>query len=208
MNDSPPPTDQKLSANDSPFVGDLSSEDKFPDVGVTQSGDQPQPQSSQVDDDYHSLDIGSLKLKRLIGSVIIGTLVIVGLPIVGGVCWLVGPNPWMVALATVSVLLAAILVGWWYPGAEYQNASWRLNDDGLEIRRGVWWRHRIIIPHARMQHSDIEQGPLQRMYSLATLVVNTAGTKHASVQLDGLQFEVAERLRAELTSGRRSETRS
>lgn len=104
-----------------------------------------------------------------------------------------------VAIALVGVLV--FLVGWVYPKAAYQHASWRVNADGLEIRRGVWWRHRIIVPHSRIQHSDIDQGPLQRVFSLATLVINTAGTQDASIQLSGLTFETAERLRDELMNG-------
>jgi membrane protein YdbS with pleckstrin-like domain len=98
--------------------------------------------------------------------------------------------------------LLVFAAGWIYPKMAYQRASWRINADGLEIRRGVWWRHRIVVPHSRMQHSDIEQGPLQRFFALATLVINTAGTQDASVNLDGLKFETAERLRDELVNGK------
>ena len=54
-----------------------------------------------------------------------------------------------------------------------------------------------------MQHTDVSQGPLERRFGLATLVVHTAGTAHASVELPGLQHAVAIEVRDFLvTAGR------
>jgi membrane protein YdbS with pleckstrin-like domain len=77
-----------------------------------------------------------------------------------------------------------------------------LSPQGLEIRRGVWWRHQIVVSKSRIQHSDIEQGPLQRSHGIGTLVVHTAGTKNSSVQIDGLALETATQLRDALVSKR------
>ncbi len=68
----------------------------------------------------------------------------------------------------------------------------------MEIRRGVWWRHRIAIPVARVQHVDVSQGPIQRMFDLATLTIHTAGTKNASIDLSGLDHGSALHLRDRL----------
>ncbi|WP_047813507.1 PH domain-containing protein [Rhodopirellula islandica] len=154
---------------------------------------------------FQSLPIEALRLDRFVGGIFIAIVVVV--------CLIGMVFPLFVAEATLEVLgwaaagclllLGAVVYGgWFYPQAAHQCASWRINEHGLEIRRGVWWRHRIVIPHSRMQHSDIEQGPLQRMYSLATLVIHTAGTKDSSIQLENLNFETAEQLRDALTSGR------
>ncbi len=80
----------------------------------------------------------------------------------------------------------------------YRTTRWRLNDSGLEIQRGVWWKHRIAIPTTRVQHVDVSQGPLQRVFRLGTLTVHTAGTKNASIELAGLEHEQAILLRDEL----------
>ena len=84
------------------------------------------------------------------------------------------------------------------PGLRYRHTFWRLNEDGLEIRRGVLWRHQISVPRARVQHADVSQGPLQRQYGIARLTVHTAGTQNASVALDGLTHSVAIDLRNQL----------
>jgi membrane protein YdbS with pleckstrin-like domain len=66
---------------------------------------------------------------------------------------------------------------------------------GLEIRRGVIWRRVINLPLSRVQHTDVQQGPVQRRYGVASLVVHTAGTAAASVTLAGLSYETALRIR-------------
>ena len=73
-----------------------------------------------------------------------------------------------------------------------------VDDAGLEIARGVYWRTVTNIPKSRIQHTDVSQGPLERRYGLGTLVVYTAGTHHSEVKLPGLEFTIAQRIRAHL----------
>jgi membrane protein YdbS with pleckstrin-like domain len=49
-----------------------------------------------------------------------------------------------------------------------------------------------------VQHTDVSQGPLERRFGLGTLVIYTAGTAHSRVNLEGLDHEVARRIRAHL----------
>ena len=51
-----------------------------------------------------------------------------------------------------------------------------------------------------MQHIDLNRGPLDRRFGLATLKVYTAGTKLASVSVDGLPEARAAQLRDALVS--------
>lgn len=154
---------------------------------------------------YQRLPIEALRLDRFVGCILIAGVALVCL--IGMIIPLLMESPtpavWGWAGAGCFLLLGLVIyAGWFYPKAAHRCTSWRISELGLEIRRGVWWRHRIVIPHSRMQHSDIEQGPLQRMYSLATLVIHTAGTKNASTQLENLKSETADQLRDALTSGR------
>jgi uncharacterized protein len=88
--------------------------------------------------------------------------------------------------------LALVLL---YPPRRYR--SWRYDEgaDEIEIRRGRWFRVRTIVPFGRVQHIDIGQGPIQRPFKLATLILHTAGTHGASVPLPGLRYEQAEKMR-------------
>ena len=95
-----------------------------------------------------------------------------------------------------AVVVSLLMIVW--PAIEHRHTWWRLNEDGLEIRRGVFWKHQICVPLARVQHADVLQGPLQRRHELGSLTVNTAGTQNASVSLIGLSHETAVKLRDQL----------
>ena len=57
------------------------------------------------------------------------------------------------------------------------------------------WRKVINVPRSRVQHTDVSQGPLERGHGLGTLVIYTAGTDHARVDLPGLDHATALRIR-------------
>ena len=121
------------------------------------------------------------------------------------VTWFAIDRPWIWYLicAGVGVVLMWLwLMALFWPRREYKYASWKLDDVGLEIRKGVLWRHRITVPRARIQHVDVSQGPLQRNFGLAELTIHTAGTQNSSVKLEGLAHPVARGLRDELISKR------
>lgn len=85
-----------------------------------------------------------------------------------------------------------------WPEISYRHTFYRVDPHGIEIRRGVLWRRVINVPKSRVQHTDVSQGPLQRTYALGTLVIYTAGTDHAKVELPGLSHARALRIRDHL----------
>jgi hypothetical protein len=74
----------------------------------------------------------------------------------------------------------------------------RLLLDGLWIERGVYWRRETFVPRARVQHTDVNQGPLARRFGIAELKVFTAGTQAAEIEVDGLAHADALALRDRL----------
>ncbi len=112
------------------------------------------------------------------------------------------PATTWIGLGAASLVYAA-LVAWslYWPGVRYRHASYRVAERGLWIRRGVLWRSEISVPKSRVQHTDVSQGPLQRRFDLATLVLHTAGTQHAAVALGGLSHSAALAIRDYLIEG-------
>ena len=93
------------------------------------------------------------------------------------------------AVAEVMGMRFSGLLAWRahaWPAIAYGYTSYKVDAQGIEIRRGVFWRTITSIPRSRVQHTDVSQGPLQRTHELGTLVVYTAGTDHARVDLSGL----------------------
>jgi membrane protein YdbS with pleckstrin-like domain len=98
----------------------------------------------------------------------------------------------------IGALGAAALVamlGLWVGFRQFRHIAWRLDDDGLAIRRGRMFQRETRVPATRVQHLDLKRGPWQRRRRLATLVVHTAGTRHSAVTVPHLDENDAEHLR-------------
>lgn len=128
----------------------------------------------------------------LVGAAVIGALVL-DVAVDGPLAWL-GRG-----LVAAALALAAWLQ--WWPIVSHRHVRWRLDDAALRIRRGVWWRTEIDVPRSRVQHTDVVQGPLERRFGLAKLVVHTAGTVDATVELAGLVLADARAVRNHLVGG-------
>jgi membrane protein YdbS with pleckstrin-like domain len=85
--------------------------------------------------------------------------------------------------------------GLWLGFRQFRHLAWRLDGDGLAIRRGRLYQRETRVPVTRVQHLDLKRGPWQRRRHLATLIVHTAGTRHSAVTLAHLDANDAERLR-------------
>lgn len=149
----------------------------------------------------HKLDPRVIPLQKTIGWILAACLSagsLFGLLIV----WLAN-GPTLLRLAAFAALWLAFTVALtWHlqrwPAIEHRHTCYRVDDHGIEIRRGVYWRKIINVPRSRVQHTDVSQGPLEREYGLGTLVVYTAGTDHAKVDLSGLDHAIALRIREHL----------
>ena len=152
--------------------------------------------------EYQALDPRSIHVQRIAGGIF--AAIVSGLALAGSAIailagdelpgWVGWSLPFLWPAGTI--LLAWHAYRW--PPLEYRHTSYRVDALGLEIRRGVYWREVIHVPRSRVQHTDVSQGPVERRYGLATLVVYTAGTDYAKIDLAGLEHGTALRLRDHL----------
>lgn len=70
--------------------------------------------------------------------------------------------------------------------------------DHIRIGRGNLWRVDTIMPFSRVQHIDIEEGFLDRLFGLATIVIHSAGTHNNTVHLPGLPRIDADAMREQI----------
>jgi len=99
----------------------------------------------------------------------------------------------------LGLVLAATLTGAatgaWLGHLRWKKTRWKLDAIGLHVRRGLLWHTDVLVPRSRVQHLDIERGPLERQFTLATLIVHTAGTDTHALRLSGLDEPDAVTLR-------------
>jgi uncharacterized protein len=117
----------------------------------------------------------------------------------------VPPLAGAIALETASVLpmgsillpVLAVLIGlvWKVPLRRYRRWGYIADNDRLRIERGFLFYSDTVVPFGRIQHIDVDQGPIERRYELATLSVHTAGTHGSTISLPGLRHEDALMLR-------------
>lgn len=86
----------------------------------------------------------------------------------------------------IPVLLIAAYLIFVVPVRKYRNWGYHMGADRIRIVRGYLFHADTIVPFGRIQHIDVEQGPIQRPYGLATLTVHTAGNHNSTVSLPGL----------------------
>ncbi|MGH8909520.1 MAG: PH domain-containing protein [Egibacteraceae bacterium] len=94
--------------------------------------------------------------------------------------------------AAASGALAAVL-----PALRYHRWRYALRPRDLWIQRGAIWVTVSVIPYRRLQFVDTRQGPLERLFGLAQLIVYTAAPG-TSGRLPGLDAAQAEQLRERL----------
>ncbi|OGS52203.1 MAG: hypothetical protein A3J40_11910 [Erythrobacter sp. RIFCSPHIGHO2_12_FULL_63_10] len=104
------------------------------------------------------------------------------------------------------VALLALLAIVRVPLRRHHARGYVMGADLLRVVRGILFRSDSVVPFGRVQHIDVNQGPLERFYGLATLTLHTAGTHNASVHLPGLEQGLARAMREEIRAHIRQET--
>ena len=105
----------------------------------------------------------------------------------------------------VVLLIAWLLIR--LPMRRYAARGYSLAGERLRVVRGILFRSDTVVPFGRVQHIDVDQGPLERAFHLATLTVHTAGSHTASVSLPGLAHADALDMREDIRAAIRRNTR-
>lgn len=106
-------------------------------------------------------------LLAIIDVVIIGAwvLILVASPLAG---LLTAPVFWGIAIVPDVFAYAALHV-------RYDTTWYIVTDRGVRIRRGVWIIRENTITFENVQNVEVRQGPVQRHFGIANVLVKTAG---------------------------------
>lgn len=83
-------------------------------------------------------------------------------------------------------------------GYEYQGYALREKD--VLYKNGIFFKSTVIVPFNRIQHCEIEQGPIDRQFDLAELSLFTAGGSSSDVSIPGLTLDKANALKNFITN--------
>jgi membrane protein YdbS with pleckstrin-like domain len=135
---------------------------------------------------YRSMRI----LTSLIVTPVLFTIPALIVGVASGEWWVAGLI-WAVAAVIVIIRLVFVPRNW---------RSWGYveREDDLYITHGVMFRNLIAVPYGRMQLVEVESGPLERAYGLASVTLKTASPE-TGARIPGLPPEEATRLRDRLT---------
>jgi membrane protein YdbS with pleckstrin-like domain len=98
-------------------------------------------------------------------------------------------------LLGAAVFASGASFGAWVGYRRWVSTFWRLDARGLQVRRGKLFFREVFVPRSRVQHLDIERGPIERNAGLATVVVHTAGSRLQALRQAGLREADAVALR-------------
>lgn len=90
------------------------------------------------------------------------------------------------ALFLIYVLTAIYLLIW--PAVYYARYRYRISEDRIDIRRGVFVIRHTVVPTERIHQLEVSLGPINNLFRLADVTITTAGGT-ASIQY--LDREVA-----------------
>jgi len=98
--------------------------------------------------------------------------------------FVIGLTVWIVLLLIVdTVIFSLCVVGWltlgslillWIP-AFYKSLEYVIDSDSVKMKKGVFWKKRVTVPFTKITNLDVTQGPVQRVFDIGTIHVQTAG---------------------------------
>jgi len=103
------------------------------------------------------------------------------------IAYIIGGVAFLVAVFSIGIIPIVRMHYWRYEIREHE----------VDIQYGIIVIRRSLVPIARIQHVDTEQGPVLRFFKLATLSISTAGTTH---KIPALKMERALELRDLISS--------
>ncbi len=122
--------------------------------------------------------------------------VVLGLVAAAALVWSL---PVLVWLPLLVVLLALLAWGWLLIGRNARWWAYAERDEDLYVKHGVLFRAMVVVPYGRMQYVDVQAGPLEQLFKIASVHLHTA-SPGTSARIPGLPADEAARLRDRLTS--------
>jgi membrane protein YdbS with pleckstrin-like domain len=91
---------------------------------------------------------------------------------------------------SIPSLAILIFIAYWIQ-KYYDTMVYKLTENEIVWRRGVWFKSTGIVPYNRITNIDITQGPISRKLGIAALKIQTAGYSgqqaRAEIRIEGME---------------------
>lgn len=150
-----------------------------------------QQEFSNLESQYYKVMI----IKRLIFvlvvlAILVFTFIRIETSVVSGLVWL------FVGLGYFIFSALLIFMARYY----FHKKQYRLFDKNITYREGVLVHNETVVPFSRIQHVEIDEGPIERYFSLATLSIYTAGDSGKDLKISGLLLLDAQEIKDYITN--------
>lgn len=102
-------------------------------------------------------------------------------------------DPYLSYIYLALLFLALLNLAMTYFG--FFKKGYAVREKDISYKQGLFWKSKTLIPFNRIQHSEVKQGPFERLFSLASLRVFTAGGSASDLSIKGLKLEEANHLK-------------
>lgn len=153
--------------------------------------------------EFNSLDKSFYRLmviKRLIGIL----LVLLGVSVyylLGNLKGISISRFWIIFGAILLVGIFVLMMAKVY----FDRKKYRLFDKNLTYRKGLLVHKETTVPFSRIQHIEIDEGPLERYFKLATMSIYTAGDSGKDLKINGLKVDEAQEMKEFITNYMKNE---
>lgn len=108
--------------------------------------------------------------------------------------------PYFIKIAVPIVYSVLVIMSYLSIIFGFKNKSFAIREKDLNYKKGWLWKSRMVVPFKRIQHSEVTQGPIDRIFDLAKLKVYTAGGTGSDLTIPGLKQIEADKLKMLITS--------
>lgn len=83
----------------------------------------------------------------------------------------------------------------WMARRRFYAEGYAVREKDIIHAKGYWLKTQLTVPYNRIQHVEIEQGPLARALGLGSISVYTAGDSGGDLSISGIEYAEAERIK-------------
>lgn len=102
-------------------------------------------------------------------------------------------GPYLKYIISVVGVIALLSLAFTYFG--FFKKGYAVREKDISYRTGLFWKSKTLIPFNRIQHSEVKQGPFERLFGLSSLRVYTAGGSGSDLSIKGLKQAEANHLK-------------